>query len=201
MPILILVRHGQSEWNLQNLFTGETDVPLTAKGREEACLAGDKLRGLNFSHAFTSVLIRAIETLELILQHTGQTDCPVSRDPALNERNYGRLQGLNKAEVATEYGAEQVALWRRSYSVRPPGGESLADTAARVLPYYHAAIEPILREGKNVLIVAHGNSLRALMMSLEGIGEEAIAEVDLPTGVPRRYDLDASLRIVKVNDL
>jgi 2,3-bisphosphoglycerate-dependent phosphoglycerate mutase len=201
MPILILVRHGQSEWNLLNRFTGETDVPLTARGREEAGLAGDKLRGLNFSHAFTSVLIRAIETLELILQHTGQTDCPVTHDPALNERNYGRLQGLNKAEVARQYGAEQVALWRRSYSVRPPGGESLADTAARVLPYYHAAIEPILREGKDVLVVAHGNSLRALMMSLEGITEEAIAEVDLPTGVPRRYDVDASLRIVKVNDL
>ncbi len=208
MPILVLVRHGQSEWNLQNRFTGETDVSLTAKGREEACLAGDKLRGLNLSHAFTSVLIRAIETLELILQHAGQTDCPVSRDPALNERNYGRLQGLNKAEVAKEYGAEQVALWRRSYSVRPPGGESLADTRARVLPYYHAAIEPILREGKDVLVVAHGNSLRALMMSLEGIGEDAIAEVDLPTGVPRRYELtmagppgSSSLKIVKVNDL
>jgi 2,3-bisphosphoglycerate-dependent phosphoglycerate mutase len=201
MPILVLVRHGQSEWNLQNRFTGETDVPLTVKGRKEAGLAGDKLRGLNFSHAFTSVLIRAIETLELILQHAGQTDCPVTRDPALNERNYGRLQGLNKADVAHEYGAEQVALWRRSYSVRPPGGESLADTAARVLPYYRKAIEPILREGKDVLVVAHGNSLRALMMSLEGITEEAIAEVDLPTGVPRRYDFDASLRIVKVNDL
>jgi 2,3-bisphosphoglycerate-dependent phosphoglycerate mutase len=208
MPILVLVRHGQSEWNLQNRFTGETDVPLTAKGREEACLAGDKLQGLNFSHAFTSVLNRAIETLELVLQHAGQPACPVTRDPALNERNYGRLQGLNKAEVAKEYGEEQVALWRRSYTVRPPGGESLADTAARVLPYYQAAIEPILREGKNVLIVAHGNSLRALMMSLEGISEEAIPEVNLPTGVPRRYELDAagppgpaSLKVVKVGYL
>jgi 2,3-bisphosphoglycerate-dependent phosphoglycerate mutase len=208
MPILVLVRHGQSEWNLQNRFTGETDVPLTAKGREEACAAGDKLRGLNFSHAFTSVLTRAIETLERVLQHAGQPACPVTRDPALNERNYGRLQGLNKAEVAKEYGAEQVVLWRRSYSVRPPGGESLADTAARVLPYYHGAIEPILLEGKNVLIVAHGNSLRALMMSLEGIGAQAIAEVDLPTGVPRRYELDAagppgplSLKVVKVDYL
>ncbi len=208
MPILVLVRHGQSEWNLQNRFTGETDVPLTAKGREEACLAGDKLRGLNFSHAFTSVLIRAIETLELILQHTGQTDCPVSRNRALNERNYGRLQGLNKAEVAKEYGTEQVALWRRSYSARPPGGESLADTRGEGPPYYHRAVEPILREGKDVLVVAHGNSLRALMMSLEGIGEEAIAEVDLPTGVPRRYELtmagppgSPSLKIVNVNYL
>jgi 2,3-bisphosphoglycerate-dependent phosphoglycerate mutase len=201
MPILVLVRHGQSEWNLQNRFTGETDVPLTAKGRMEACVAGDKLRGLNFSHAFTSVLVRAIETLELILLHAGQAGCPISRDQALNERNYGRLQGLNKAEVAREYGEEQVAIWRRSYSVRPPGGESLADTASRVLPYYHATIEPVLREGKDVLIVAHGNSLRALMMFLEGISEEAIAEVDLPTGVPRRYELDASLKVVKVGYL
>ena len=208
MPILVLVRHGQSEWNLENRFTGETDIELTPKGRMEACAAGDKLKGLKFSHAYTSLLLRAIETLQLILQQIGQSDCPISRDHALNERNYGRLQGLNKAEVANVYGAEQVALWRRSYSVRPPGGESLADTAARVLPYYHAAIEPILREGKDVLIVAHGNSLRALMMFLEGISEEAIAEVDLPTGVPRRYELDAagppgpvSLKVVNVNYL
>jgi 2,3-bisphosphoglycerate-dependent phosphoglycerate mutase len=201
MPILVLVRHGQSVWNLENRFTGETDVELTAKGRMEACVAGDKLRGLNFSHAFTSLLVRAIETLELILSRTGQTDCPVSRDHALNERNYGRLQGLNKAEVARQYGDALVAEWRRSYSVRPPGGESLADTAARVLPYYHSAIEPMLLEGNDVLIVAHGNSLRALMMWLEGISEESIAEVDLPTGVPRRYELDGSLRIVKVEYL
>jgi 2,3-bisphosphoglycerate-dependent phosphoglycerate mutase len=188
-------------WNLENRFTGETDVELTAKGRMEACVAGDKLRGLNFSHAFTSLLVRAIETLELILSRTGQTDCPVSRDHALNERNYGRLQGLNKAEVARQYGDAQVAEWRRSYSVRPPGGESLADTAARVLPYYHSAIEPMLLEGNDVLIVAHGNSLRALMMWLEGISEESIAELDLPTGVPRRYELDGSLRVVKVEYL
>jgi 2,3-bisphosphoglycerate-dependent phosphoglycerate mutase len=183
-------------WNLENRFTGETDVELTPKGRMEACVAGDKLCGIIFSHAFTSVLVRAIDTLELILSRTGQTDCPISRDHALNERNYGRLQGLNKAEVAREYGDEQVAIWRRSYSVRPPGGESLADTAARVLPYYHSAVEPMLREGKDVLIVAHGNSLRALMMGLEGIGEAEIAEVDLPTGLPRRYALDAELRVV-----
>jgi 2,3-bisphosphoglycerate-dependent phosphoglycerate mutase len=198
MPLLVIVRHGQSVWNLENRFTGETDVELTPKGRMEACVAGDKLRGIFFSHAFTSSLVRAIDTLTLILSRTGQTDCPISRDRALNERNYGRLQGLNKAEVAREYGGEQVAVWRRSYAVRPPGGESLADTAARVLPYYHSAIEPLLREGKDVLIVAHGNSLRALMMGLEGIGETEIAEVDLPTGVPRRYELDAALRVIKV---
>jgi 2,3-bisphosphoglycerate-dependent phosphoglycerate mutase len=201
MPILVLVRHGQSEWNLQNRFTGEVDVSLTALGREEALAAGDKLRGLNFSHAFTSLLVRAIETLGLILSRTGQTDCPVSRDKALNERNYGQLQGLNKAEIAKQYGEVQVAEWRRSYSVRPPGGESLADTAGRVLPYYHSSIEPLLREGKDVLIVAHGNSLRALMMWLEGISETAIADVNLPTGVPRRYELDAALRVIKVDYL
>src|SRR5580658_1249324 len=208
MSLLVLVRHGQSEWNLENRFTGETDIDLTPKGRMEACVAGDQLRGFEFAHAFTSLLIRAIETLQLIFQQTGQIDCPVTRDHALNERNYGRLQGLDKAEVAQEYGAEQVALWRRSFSVRPPGGESLADTAARVLPYYHGTIEPILRDGKDVLIVAHGNSLRALMMMLEGISEEGIAEVDLPTGVPRRYELEMagspgspSLKVVKVDYL
>ena len=201
MSLLVLVRHGQSEWNLENRFTGETDIGLTAQGRMEACAAGDKLRGMVFFHAFTSLLQRAIETLNLILERTGQTDCPISRDHALNERNYGRLQGLNKSEVAREYGEEQVAIWRRSYSVRPPGGESLADTAARVLPYYRETIEPKLSDGKNVLIVAHGNSLRALMMGLEGISEEAIAEVDLPTGVPRRYELDAALRVVRVEYL
>ncbi|HXD79835.1 MAG TPA: 2,3-diphosphoglycerate-dependent phosphoglycerate mutase [Puia sp.] len=196
MPLLVIVRHGQSEWNLQNRFTGETDVPLTPKGRMEANLAGDKLRGLTFSHAFTSVLIRAIETLDLVLSRMGQPDCPVSRDRALNERNYGRLQGLSKSDVAREYGDRQVAIWRRSYDVRPPGGESLADTAARVLPYYHDRIEPLLRDGKDVLIVAHGNSLRALMMHLEKIGPEAIANVDLPTGVPRKYTLDKDLQVV-----
>jgi 2,3-bisphosphoglycerate-dependent phosphoglycerate mutase len=201
MSLLVLVRHGQSEWNLENRFTGETDIGLTAKGRMEACAAGDKLRGMTFSHAFTSLLQRAIETLNLILERTGQTDCPTSRDHALNERNYGKLQGLNKAEVARQYGEEQVAIWRRSYSVRPPGGESLADTAARVLPYYRETIEPILSDGKNVLIVAHGNSLRALMMGLEDISEEAIAVVDLPTGMPRRYDLDGAMRVVKVEYL
>jgi 2,3-bisphosphoglycerate-dependent phosphoglycerate mutase len=201
MPLLVLVRHGQSEWNLENRFTGETDVELTPKGRMEACAAGDKLCGMFFSHAFTSLLVRAIDTLTLILERTGQTDCPVSRDRALNERNYGLLQGLNKAEVAREYGDEQVSVWRRSFAVRPPGGESLADTAARVLPYYHSAIEPMLRDGENVLIVAHGNSLRALMMVLEGISETEITGVDLPTGLPRRYELDAALRVVRVGYL
>jgi 2,3-bisphosphoglycerate-dependent phosphoglycerate mutase len=195
MPMLVIVRHGQSAWNLENRFTGETDVPLTGLGREEARAAGQKLKSIPFVQGFTSVLQRAIDTMTLILAEAGQQQLPVTRNRALNERNYGRLQGLNKKEVAAAYGDDQVALWRRSYSIRPPGGESLADTADRVLPYYRMAIEPLLRESKNILIVAHGNSLRALMMFLEKISESAIADVDLPTGIPRRYILDSSLGI------
>ena len=201
MPLLVLVRHGQSIWNLENRFTGETDIPLTEKGREEAKAAGRKLKGLPIAQGFTSLLQRAIDTMTLILQETGHTDLPVTRDKALNERNYGQLQGLNKAEVARQYGDEQVAVWRRSFSVRPPGGESLEDTAARVIPYYQRAIEPLLLEGKDILIVAHGNSLRALMMRLENISEEEIAHVDLPTGVPRLYTLTAGLKVEKIEYL
>ena len=201
MPLLVLVRHGQSIWNLENRFTGETDIPLTEKGREEAIAAGNKLKTIPFSHGFTSLLQRAIDTMTLILQETGHTDLPVTRDKALNERNYGQLQGLNKAEVARQYGDEQVAVWRRSFSVRPPGGESLEDTAARVIPYYRQSIEPLLLEGENILVVAHGNSLRALMMQLEDISPDEIAQVDLPTGVPRLYRLAAGLQIEKVEYL
>jgi 2,3-bisphosphoglycerate-dependent phosphoglycerate mutase len=201
MPILVIVRHGQSAWNLENRFTGETDVPLTELGREEARAAGGKLRAVRFTHGFTSVLQRAIETMTLVLDAAGQRQLPVTRNRALNERNYGDLQGLNKKEVAATYGDEQVALWRRSFSVRPPGGESLADTAARVLPYYRSAVEPLLHDSKNVLIVAHGNSLRALMMHLENISETAIADIDLPTGIPRRYLFDDALRIENVTYL
>jgi 2,3-bisphosphoglycerate-dependent phosphoglycerate mutase len=139
--------------------------------------------------------------MTLILQETGHTDLPVTCDKALNERNYGQLQGLNKAEVTRQYGDEQVAEWRRSFSVRPPGGESLADTAARVIPYYHWAIEPLLLAEKNILVVAHGNSLRALMMRLEGISPDDIAQVDLPTGTPRLYSLDRRLNLEKVDYL
>jgi len=201
MPLLILVRHGQSIWNLENRFTGETDVPLTELGREEAKAAGRKLRGLPLAHGFTSVLQRAIDTLTLILQESDHPGLPVTRDRALNERNYGRLQGLNKAEVAKQYGDEQVTIWRRSFSVRPPDGESLADTAARVIPYYRQSIEPLLRLGQDILVVAHGNSLRSLMMMLEGIGEEDISHVDLPTGVPRLYRLATGLQVEKVEYL
>jgi 2,3-bisphosphoglycerate-dependent phosphoglycerate mutase len=201
MPLLILVRHGQSSYNLENRFTGELDVPLTEKGRGEAIAAGKKLKTIPLSRGFTSLLQRAIDTMTLILQETGHTDLPVTRDKALNERNYGELQGLNKAEVARQYGDEQVAVWRRSFSVRPPGGESLEDTAARVLPYYQRMIEPLLIEGKNILVVAHGNSLRALMMQLEGIGPDEIAQVNLPTGTPRLYSFDGRMHLEKVEYL
>jgi 2,3-bisphosphoglycerate-dependent phosphoglycerate mutase len=198
MPLLVIVRHGQSSWNLENRFTGEEDVPLTPLGREEARSAGIKLKGTLFSQAFTSVLQRAIETLTILLAETGQPTLPIFRDKALNERNYGQLQGLNKAEVAMKYGKEQVAVWRRSFSVRPPGGESLADTAARVLPFYQQEIEPLLKKGENILVVAHGNSLRSLMMHLENISVAKIPDVDLPTGLPRQYTMNEQGIVQKV---
>lgn len=201
MSLLVIIRHGQSVWNLENRFTGETDVTLTELGREEARAAGVKLKAIAFAQGFTSILQRAIDTMTLVLEEAGQQQLPVTRTRALNERNYGRLQGLNKKDVAATYGDEQVAIWRRSYSIRPPGGESLADTSERVLPYYRSVIEPLLRDGKDILIVAHGNSLRALMMYLEDISETAIADVDLPTGIPRCYVLDSSLRIENVSYL
>src|SRR5262245_23278101 len=169
MPDLILLRHGQSQWNLENRFTGWVDVPLSPKGEEEARAAGTKLRGRRIDVLFTSVLKRAIDTATLSLEVAGIRDVPTERDPALNERMYGDLQGKNKAEAAQEFGADQVKIWRRSYDVRPPGGESLADTAARVLPYWESHVLPALRAGKNVLVAAHGNSLRALVMHLDGL--------------------------------
>lgn len=193
MPLLSIVRHGQSTWNLENRFTGEVDVDLTPLGREEARSAGKKLAQIPFSRCFTSVLKRAIETLEIILEEMHEPGLPVTRDKALDERNYGQLQGLNKAETAKKYGDQQVAIWRRSYNVRPPGGESLEDTSRRVIPYYTRAIEPWLKKGENILIVAHGNSLRSLMMHLEHIGEDKISAVDLPTGTPRLYTFDPQL--------
>ncbi|MBC6988672.1 2,3-bisphosphoglycerate-dependent phosphoglycerate mutase [Hymenobacter sp. BT491] len=201
MAHLLIVRHGQSVWNLENRFTGETDVDLSPLGEQEALRAGKLLKPHPVDVAYTSVLKRAIHTLAIIKVQTGWLDLPVIRSAALNERNYGLLQGLNKAEVAKKYGAEQVALWRRSYDVAPPQGESLKDTYERVVPYYTAQIEPQLRAGKSVLIVAHGNSLRALMMHLEQISPEKIALVDLATGVPRLYEFDASLRIVEASYL
>jgi 2,3-bisphosphoglycerate-dependent phosphoglycerate mutase len=201
MPLLVLVRHGQSTWNLENRFTGETDVPLTDAGREEARAAGRKLGDISFSQGFTSILQRAIETMDLILEEAHQQSLPVIRNRALNERNYGQLQGLNKAEVAKIYGEKKVAEWRRSFTIRPPGGESLADTAERVIPYYREAIWPLLRRGRNILVVAHGNSLRALIMHLENLSGEAIANFDLPTGLPRQYTLDGEAGVESVTYL
>ncbi|MGI4749800.1 MAG: 2,3-bisphosphoglycerate-dependent phosphoglycerate mutase [Janthinobacterium lividum] len=198
---LTIVRHGQSAYNLENRFTGFADVDLTNQGREEAAMCGRKLTGMRFDDCFTSVLKRAIETLNIILDIINQKQLPIFKDAALNERNYGDLQGLNKAETAEKYGAAQVNLWRRSFDIAPPGGESLKQTQERVLPYYYAHIEPLLQQGKNVLVVAHGNSLRALMMHLENISPEAISHVELLTGVPRVYDFDDSGKISYVQHI
>jgi 2,3-bisphosphoglycerate-dependent phosphoglycerate mutase len=190
LPTLVLVRHGESEWNRENRFTGWVDVPLSERGRAEARQAGEKLRGYRFDKAFTSVLRRAIDTLLIILEVIGQKDALVEKSEALNERHYGDLQGLNKAETAAKFGDEQVKLWRRSYSVRPPNGESLADTAARVLPYWEKHILPELKTGRNILVVAHGNSLRALVMKLDNLSEQEVIELNIPTGVPLVYQFD-----------
>ncbi len=197
MPILIIVRHGQSTWNLENRFTGEVDVDLTPLGEEEAKRAGRLLKAYSFDKAYTSVLKRAIHSLDIILKETGKIHIPVIRTPALNERNYGDLQGLNKTETEKKYGASQVLLWRRSFDVAPPHGESLKNTYDRVVPYYTKEIAPDLKGGNNVLVVAHGNSLRALMMNLENRSQEEIVNLNLATGVPRVYELDNDLHIAK----
>jgi 2,3-bisphosphoglycerate-dependent phosphoglycerate mutase len=189
MAELILLRHGQSQWNLENRFTGWVDVPLSALGEREAREAGRKLRGRRIDKVFTSVLARAIETARLALEEAGISTVPIERDAALNERMYGDLQGKNKDEARAEFGEEQVKIWRRSYDVRPPGGESLADTAARVLPYWTASILPDLQAGRNVLVAAHGNSLRALAMHLDGLTKEQVLALEIPTGQPILYDI------------
>ena len=192
MGCLVLLRHGESQWNLENRFTGWVDVPLSPRGMQEAKNAGEKLRPYRFDRAFTSVLQRANETLRLALEVIGQTEIPTERDKALNERMYGELQGLNKAETAKKYGEDQVKVWRRSYDVRPPGGESLKDTAERVLPYYDKSIRPHLLSGETILIAAHGNSLRALVMELEHLSREQVLELNIPTGAPLLYELDSA---------
>ncbi len=199
MSILTLLRHGQSIYNFQNRFTGILDVELTALGEEEARLAGQKLRGFRFDLAYTSMLKRAWETLDIVLEVMNKTNIPIIKNAALNERMYGSLQGLNKAETVQKYGEKQVELWRRSYQVRPPDGESLHDTYNRAVPFYQQEIEPKLKTGKNILIVAHGNSLRALKMYLENISPEEIINVNIPTGMPRMYVFDENLKILSVN--
>jgi 2,3-bisphosphoglycerate-dependent phosphoglycerate mutase len=189
MADLILLRHGESQWNLENRFTGWVDVPLSARGEAEARAAGAKLAGRRIDRLYTSVLQRAIDTATLALETGGLGALATTRDAALNERMYGDLQGLNKAEAATRFGAEQVKRWRRSYDVRPPGGESLADTAARVLPYWEGHILPDLKAGRDVLVVAHGNSLRALVMHLDHLTSAQVLELEIPTGVPLLYEM------------
>jgi 2,3-bisphosphoglycerate-dependent phosphoglycerate mutase len=197
MSCLVLLRHGESQWNLENRFTGWVDVPLSPKGEEEARQAGEKLKaaGMRFDLAFTSVLQRAIRTLEIALDVLGQSTIPVEKDQALNERHYGDLQGLNKAETAKRFGDEQVHIWRRSYDVAPPGGESLKDTAARTLPYFEAKILPVVKAGKTVLVAAHGNSLRSVVMHLDRLSREEVLELNLGTGVPIVYEIDAEGRV------
>ena len=218
---LVLLRHGESDWNRENRFTGWTDVDLSAKGVEEARLGGRTLKaeGYRFDVAFTSVLKRAIRTLWIALDELDQMWLPVTKDWRLNERHYGNLQGLNKAETAAKYGDQQVLIWRRSYDVPPPElakdderyegrdpryaavrvptTECLKDTVARVMPYWESAIAPSIRDGRRVIVAAHGNSLRALVKYLDGISDADIVGLNIPTGVPLVYELDQSLKPVK----
>nr|WP_319385348.1 2,3-bisphosphoglycerate-dependent phosphoglycerate mutase [uncultured Roseibium sp.] len=201
--LLVLVRHGQSEWNLKNLFTGWKDPGLTEQGVAEAHRAGQQLRDLKleFDIAFTSDLSRAQKTLGIILDELGQSGLETLQDQALNERDYGDLTGMNKDQAREEFGEEQVHIWRRSYDVPPPGGESLKMTAERVLPYYREEILPRVLEGKRTLVSAHGNSLRSLIMELEGLTPEEILKRELGTGTPIVYRLDENGGVVSVQDL
>jgi len=188
---LVLVRHGQSEWNKKNLFTGWKDPELTDLGIEEAIKAGKllKTKEMKFDIMFTSDLFRAQETGRLILENMNQLDIPVIKNQSLNERNYGDLAGLNKDDAREKWGEERVHIWRRSFDIPPPGGESLKDTAERVLPYFHSEILPKVEEGLDVLVAAHGNSLRALVMELEGISSDEIVKLEIATGDPLTYEL------------
>src|ERR1700730_17108045 len=194
---LVIVRHGQSEWNLLNLFTGWRDVDLSAKGIDEAKAAGRRLKakGLHFGIAFTSALMRAQRTLDIMLDQLGQVGLQTLNDEAINERDYGELTGLNKDDARKKWGEEQVHVWRRSYAVAPPGGESLRDTGARVWPYYLHEIQPHVMRGEQVLISAHGNSLRALMMALEGLSPDEIVKGELDTALPILYLLNADTTV------
>ncbi len=201
--LLVLVRHGQSEWNLKNLFTGWKDPDLTEQGVTEAREAGRKLKaqGMTFDVAFTSDLTRAQHTLKLMLAEIGQTGLPTTQDLALNERDYGDLSGLNKDDARKKWGEDQVLIWRRSYDVPPPGGESLKDTLARTLPYYVKEILPGVLRGQRTLVAAHGNSLRALIMVLEKLTPEQILKRELATGVPVIYRLNADSTVAEKVDL
>jgi 2,3-bisphosphoglycerate-dependent phosphoglycerate mutase len=209
MAKLVLVRHGQSQWNLEDRFTGWVDVPLTEKGQEEARKAGEwiKTEGLTFDRAFTSSLQRAQNTLGLILDVLGQPDCPLEKDKALNERHYGALQGLNKKETARKFGDDQVKIWRRSYDIPPPSektefnpegmAESLQLTAARTLPYFYSRILPLVKNGETILVVAHGNSLRSIVMDLDKLTKAQVLELNIATGAPIVYDIDATGKVLE----
>lgn len=206
MSTLILIRHGESQWNLENRFTGWVDVELSPKGIAEANEAGKKIADYKIDKAYTSTLKRAINTLDLALKSSGKTGLPIVRNEALNERHYGALQGLNKAETAKKYSDEQVHIWRRSYDVPPPTektefnpegiSESLKDTAARAVPYFEKAIAADLKAGKNIIVAAHGNSLRAIVMDLEKMTKEQVLELNIPTATPLVYELDDSLKVL-----
>jgi 2,3-bisphosphoglycerate-dependent phosphoglycerate mutase len=201
--LLVLVRHGESEWNKLNLFTGWRDPDLTETGIEEAKHAGKLIRetGIHFDIAYTSALVRAQNTLKLILEELGQTDLETIRDQALNERDYGDLAGLNKDDARKKWGEEQVHVWRRSYDVPPPGGESLKDTAARTLPYYEEKIWPDLQAGKNVLVAAHGNSLRSIVMKLDQLSQEEVLGLNIATGAPIVYRLNEDGTVAEKREL
>lgn len=211
MPTLILIRHGESQWNLENRFTGWVDVELSPKGIQEAEAAGKKIAPYKIDKAYTSVLKRAINTLDLAMKCAGKTGVPVTRDKALNERHYGALQGLNKAETAKKYGDEQVHIWRRSYDIPPPADktdmnpegitESLKDTAARTLPYFREYVMKDLKDGKNVIIAAHGNSLRSIVMELDKMTKEQVLELNIPTATPIVYEFDKDLKIISKKTL
>jgi 2,3-bisphosphoglycerate-dependent phosphoglycerate mutase len=201
--VLVLIRHGESEWNRLNMFTGWQDVDLTEEGVAEAHRAGAMLKaeGAHLDIAFTSVLKRAQNTLKIILGELGQDDVPIVTDAALNERHYGDLVGLNKDEARKRWGDEQVHLWQRSYDIAPPGGESLKDTAARVLPFYSKRIVPELQAGKSVILVGHGNSLRALVMQLDRLSPEQVMELSIGTGMPLIYRLRVDGSVAEKRDL
>ena len=196
MPDLFLIRHGQSTYNLENRFTGCLDVPLSSQGIEEAKTAGQKMKDYSIDIAFTSTLKRAIDTLQIILNVAEDSHTPIIKNDALNERNYGELQGLNKADTILKYGEAQVTLWRRSYTERPPGGESLKDTEARVMPYFNETIYEKLKQDLNVLIVAHGNSLRAIVKNLDAISDQDIVNLNIATGSIYLYRFDEDLKMV-----
>jgi 2,3-bisphosphoglycerate-dependent phosphoglycerate mutase len=207
MPNLILLRHGESQWNLENRFTGWVDIPLSPKGEQEARQAGEKLKEYKFDKGYTSVLKRAIDTMNIVLKITGQADLPIERDKALNERHYGALQGLNKDDIGRQYGYDQLKIWRRSYDVPPPKdvtelnpdgiSESLKDTAARTLPYFESKIIPDILSGHNLIVSAHGNSLRSIVMKLDNLTREQVLELNIPTGVPLIYVYDSKGNILE----